>query len=88
MGSLYEGQGAYNWILKKVPQNKVSNTADQNTFWRYFGGGGEGGLITELILKKVFRNKVLKTADQNTFWRYLFFYASMEVSKKLDIGAI
>ena len=66
-------------ILKKVPQNKVSNTADQNTFWRYFrgGGGGGGGLITELILKKVFRNKVLKTADQNTFWRYLFFYASL-----------
>ena len=63
-------------ILKKVPQNKVSNTADQNTFWRYFRGGG-GGLITELILKKVFRNKVLKTADQNTFWRYLFFYASL-----------
>ena len=64
-------------ILKKVAQNKVSNTADQNTFWRYFRGGGGGGLITELILKKVFRNKVLKTADQNTFWRYLFFYASL-----------
>ena len=31
-------------ILKKVPQNKVSNTADQNTFWRYFWGGGGGGL--------------------------------------------
>ena len=29
-------------ILKKVPQNKVSNTADQNTFWRYFRGGGGG----------------------------------------------
>ena len=27
-----EGQGAYNRILKKVSQNKVSNTADQNTF--------------------------------------------------------
>ena len=28
-------------ILKEVSQNKLPNTADQNTFWRYFWSWGD-----------------------------------------------